>query len=292
MANTRDLRLRIRAVQNIQKITRAMQMIAAARLKRAQGAAIAAGPYSDKLAVMMRELSAARGAVKHPLLAERPVEKRLIVVISSDKGLCGAYNTNVFRELRRVMADGPTADVLTVGKKALDFLRFRKIPPVEHFPMPPAGADVGLVNRIVDYVVTAYEAETYDRITLVYTKFVSIVRAIPSAVQLLPLQAPETAEDAEAERQRAVPFIFEPSAEVLLPLLLQRYVQNQIYRGLVDAFASELGARMVAMKNATDNADELIGNLKLTYNRVRQAGITKELLEVVSGAEALAEKSG
>ena len=288
MASTRELRMRIRAVQNIQKITRAMQMIAASRLKRAQEAAMAAGPYSEKLAYMMRELSAGRGVVKHPLLAERPVENRLVLVISSDKGLCGAYNTNVLRKMRAVMAAGSGADVLTVGKKALDHLRFRKVTPVEHFPMPPAGADITLVNELTEWVVQAYSEARYDEITLVYTQFRSAVSTTPMAAQLLPL-APDTDTDGEAGDTRGnVQFIFEPSAEALLPMLLQRYVQNQIYRGLVDAFASELGARMVAMKSATDNADDLIGSLKLTYNRMRQAGITKELLEVISGADALA----
>lgn len=288
MANTRELRMRIRAVQNIQKITRAMQMIAASRLKRAQDTAIAAGPYSEKLAFMMRELSSARGAVKHPLLEIRPIQKRLIVVITSEKGLCGAYNANVLRKLRDVMQEGPPAEVLTVGKKARDFLRFRKLTPVEHVAMPASGADLGLVQALVRRVVKDYAAAKYDQVTLVYTRFYSAVSTVPTAVQLLPLAAADD-EDGDDTTRAATQFIFEPSPEALLPMLLEKYVANQLYRGLVDAYASELGARMVAMKNATDNADELIGTLKLTYNRVRQASITKELLEIVGGADALAD---
>ncbi len=285
MANTREIRLRIRAVRNIQKITRAMQMIAASRLKRAQDAAIATQPYAEKMAFMMRELSSARRLVRHPLLAERPVQRRLVLGIAGEKGLCGAYNTTVLRLLREELGRGPSADVMTVGKKAIDFLRFRGITPLEHFPMPAAGADLGLVQALTRRIVGAYAAAECDQVTLVFTRFRSAVSTVPTAVQLLPLLAPEpgAAEGASAQ------FIFEPGAEELFPLLLEKYIQNQIYRALVDAYASELGARMVAMKSATDNADELITSLTLAFNKMRQTAITSELLEVMSGAEALKE---
>lgn len=288
MANTRDIRLRIKAVQNIQKITRAMQMIAASRLKRAQDAALATGPYAEKMALMMRELSGARSQVKHPLLAERPVERRLVIGIAAEKGLCGAYNTNVLRLLRKEMSGGPS-DVVSVGKKAADYLRFRKIASVAHYAMPAGGADMTLVQELTRQVVQRYSSGECDQVTLVYTQFRSVVTTVPTAVQLLPLEAPEAEDGPDEVATRAVPFIFEPAAEELFPLLLEKYIQNQLYRALVDAFASELGARMVAMKNATDNADELVTSLKLKFNKMRQTAITSELLEVMSGAEALAD---
>ena len=190
MANTRDIRLRIKAVQNIQKITRAMQMIAASRLKRAQDAALATGPYAEKMALMMRELSGARSQVKHPLLAERPVERRLVIGIAAEKGLCGAYNTNVLRLLRKEMSGGPS-DVVSVGKKAADYLRFRKITSVAHYPMPPGGADMALVQDLTREVVQRYSSGECDQVTLVYTQFRSVVTTVPTTVQLLPLEAPE-----------------------------------------------------------------------------------------------------
>ena len=285
MANTRDIRLRIRAVLNIQKITRAMQMVAASRLKRAQDAAFAAGPYADKMVFLARELSRGAGAVKHPLLEVRPVEKRLVVVFTSDKGLCGAYNTNVLRRLEEQLGSGPPADVFTVGKKAADYQRFRGRATVGHEPMPTTGANMGLVQRLTRQVTEWYSAREYDHVTLIYTRFKSVVSSRAIAEQLLPLQPPE--EEAEAEAAGNLQFIFEPEAEILFPLLVKKYVQNQFYRGLVDAYASELGSRMVTMKNATDNADEVVSTLRLKYNRIRQAAITKEILEVVSGAEAL-----
>lgn len=283
--------MRIRSVRNIQKITRAMQMVAASRLKRAQDVAMAAGPYSEKLAYIMRELSSVRDEVKHPLLAVRPVQKRLIVGIAADKGLCGAYNTNVLRRLREAIAAGPMPDVIAVGKKTRDHLRFRGMEPIGYEAMPPRGVDLELVRRLTRRVIADYSAATYDQVQLVYTQFRSAVSTVPTCIQLLPLEPPAPPPAAAPTGGGNAQFIFEPSAERLLPMLLEKYISNQLYRALVDAYASEVGARMVAMKSATDNAEDLATSLTRSFNRARQAAITKEILEIVSGADALEQAS-
>lgn len=288
MANTRVIRNRIRSVKNIQQITRAMEMVAASKLKRAQELVEAAGPYAEKLRMMMGDVGKSAAGVSHPLLSERPVERTCVVVMTSDKGLCGAYNSNVIgkaMEFIKPMAPEAVRLVL-IGKKANDFFKRRPYEILKYWPFPSREVEVSFVAEITRFLADAYEKGDFDKVVLFYTKFKSAMVTKPLQVQLLPIEAG----DEEQEAGAGALYIFEPTAEELMEKLLPKYLQNQIYLGFVEAAASEHGNRMVSMRSATDNADEMIRTLTLTYNRTRQATITRELLEVVAGADATAKK--
>jgi F-type H+-transporting ATPase subunit gamma len=284
MANTREIRNRIRGVKNIQQITRAMEMVAASKLKRAQDLVQAAEPYAEKLRLVMNEVGRSASGISHPLLAERPVERTCIVVMTSDKGLCGAYNGNVIAkamEYARTM--NPEAIRLAViGKKANDFFKRRPYDILKYWQFPSKEVEVSFVAEISRFLAEGYEKGDFDSVVLFYTKFKSAMVTTPLQVQLLPFENAEGEEDSGASAL----YIYEPTAEELMEKLLPKYLQNQVYLAFVEAAASEHGSRMVSMKNATDNADEMIRSLTLSYNKMRQASITGELLEVVAGADA------
>jgi F-type H+-transporting ATPase subunit gamma len=284
MANTREIRNRIRGVKNIQQITRAMEMVAASKLKRAQDLVQAAEPYAEKLRLVMNEVGRSASGISHPLLAERPVERTCIVVMTSDKGLCGAYNGNVIAkamEYARTM--NPEAIRLAViGKKANDFFKRRPYDILKYWQFPSKEVEVSFVAEISRFLAEGYEKGDFDSVVLFYTKFKSAMVTTPLQVQLLPFENAEGEEDSGASAL----YIYEPTAEELMEKLLPKYLQNQVYLAFVEAAASEHGSRMVSMKNATDNADEMIRTLTLSYNKMRQASITGELLEVVAGADA------
>lgn len=287
MANTRVIRNRIRSVKNIQQITRAMEMVAASKLKRAQDLVVAAEPYAEKLREVMNEVGRTASGVSHPLLAQRPVERTCIVVMTSDKGLCGAYNGNVIaKALQYARTMKPEAvRLVVIGKKANDFFKRRPYEILKYWSFPSREVEVSFVAEISRFLAEGYEKADYDRVVLFYTQFKSAMLTKPLQVQLLPF---EGAEDEEGGGTSAL-YIFEPTAEELMEKLLPKYLQNQVYLAFVEAAASEHGNRMVSMKNATDNADEMIRTLTLSYNKMRQASITGELLEVVAGADATAK---
>jgi len=289
MANTRVIRNRIRSVKNIQQITRAMQMVAASKLKRAQDLVEAAGPYAEKLRMMMSDVGKSSSGVSHPLLAERPVERTCVVVMTSDKGLCGAYNSNVIaRAMGYIKSMKPeSVRLVLIGKKANDFFKRRPYEILKYWPFPSREVEVSFVADITRFLSENYEKADFDKVVLFYTKFKSAMVTTPLQVQLLPIETGDTEEEAS---EVGALYIFEPTAEALMEKLLPKYLQNQLYLGFVEAAASEHGNRMVSMRSATDNADEMIRTLTLTYNRTRQATITRELLEVVAGADATAKK--
>lgn len=291
MASIREIRTRIRTVKNIEKITRAMKLVAAARLKRAQGRVEAARPYAEKMEQMMRQLSAAGAEVEHPLLEQREERNIALLVISSDRGLCGSYNTNLLRLVTQFLKgrDPETVKLLLLGKKGHQSLRRTAFPIVDAQPL---GTGRSLSFADVQPVVTAlrrmFETGEVDAVYVAYQRFQSAMTQVPTLLPLLPLKPPAEAEDVITDVQsRGGEMIFEPSPADLLGRLLPRYVDTQVFRTVAEAMASEHGARMTSMSAATENAGEMISSLTLSMNRARQAAITKEIAEIVSGAEAL-----
>ena len=285
MASQREIRRRISSAKNIKQITRAMQFVAASKLRRAQESTLAARPYREKLDEVIADLAAVLDGEDHPLLAGRDLARehnRLIVIITSDRGLAGALNTNTIRFIAREITEHPgELKVATVGRKGRDAMRRARVPIAAHFEGfgdKPSFADVLPLARLItdDYV-----AGTYDRVDVVYSRFVSTLVQKPSMEQLLPVVPTEDVEGIPGHQ-----FLFEPSPAAFLQALLPRYVATRVFQAVLEAKASEESSRMVAMKNATENAQELIEDLTLSYNKVRQTNITREMVEIASGAQA------
>jgi F-type H+-transporting ATPase subunit gamma len=282
VASQRDIRRRIGSVRNIKQITRAMQFVAASKLKRAQDATLAARPYSEKLDEVLADLAAVLTGDDHPLLADREGGKRLIVLITTDRPLSGPLNTNIVRFVARDIVDHPgDVAVITVGRKGRDAMRRTHVPLEAHFATfgdRPTFADVLPLARLVtdDFLVG-----TYGRVDIIYSHWVSTLVQRPTLLTILPIQPAADTEGIPGNQ-----FIFEPSASTVLEQLLPRYVATRLFQAVLEAKASEESSRMVAMKNATENAEELIEDLTLSYNKVRQANITREMIEIASGANA------
>jgi F-type H+-transporting ATPase subunit gamma len=283
MASQRDIRRRIGAVRNIKQITRAMQFVAASKLRRAQEATLASRPYSDKIDEVLADLAAVLGAEDHPLLAEREEGKRLIILITTDRGLAGPLNTNTIRFAAREITEHPgDLSVVTVGRKGRDAMRRARVPLEAHFAGfgdRPAFSDVIPLARLV---TDDFLSGNYGRIEIIYSRFISTLAQRPVKDQLLPIDYGEDTAQGIPGNQ----FIFEPNPASVLEQLLPRYVATRLYQAVLEAKASEESSRMVAMKNATENAEELIEDLTLSYNKVRQANITREMIEIASGARA------
>ena len=294
MAGMRDIKRRIRGVKNIQKITKAMKMVAAAKLAKVQTYIAAAKPYSNKLSEVMGRLSSTQGQSSffHPLLEERTEGKIGFVVISADKGLCGGYNQNILRFAKSKIDEvGEDASIICVGRKARDFFLRRNYNVKESYTdlgdIPDYVQGRELAREIMDIHNNTKE---FKKIYLIYTEFFSPISYKPKMVPLLPVNPEvdeETNKGAKVQAMQDIEYTFEPSPEEVLGTLLPRYVETNVYRALLEAKASEHGARMTAMGSATDNAGDLIDNLSLSYNRARQAAITKEISEIVGGAAAL-----
>ena len=283
MASQRDIRRRIGAVKNIKQITRAMQFVAASKLKRAQDSTLAARPYSDKLDEVLADLAAVLGGDDHPLLAEREEGgKRLIVLVTTDRGLAGPLNTNTIRFAAREITGNPgDLAVVTVGRKGRDAMRRAGVPIEAHFAGfgdRPSFADVLPLARLI---TDDFLADTYARVDVIYNRFVSTLVQRPEKIQLLPIRATEDTEGIPGNQ-----FIFEPNPGAVLERLVPRYVATRLFQAVLEGKASEESSRMVAMKNATENAEDLIDDLTLSYNKVRQTNITREMIEIASGANA------
>jgi F-type H+-transporting ATPase subunit gamma len=282
MASQRDIRRRIGAVRNIKQITRAMQFVAASKLKRAQDATLAARPYSEMIDEVLADLATVLSGEDHPLLAEREGGKRLLVLITTDRGLAGPLNTNTIRFAAREITEhkGDIA-VVTVGRKGRDAMRRAGVPMLAHFAGfgdRPTFADVIPLARLI---TDDYLAGSINLVDIVYSRFVTTLTQRAERYQLLPIRP--------SEDTRGIPgnqFIFEPNAGAVLQQLLPRYVATRLFQAVLEAKASEESSRMVAMKNATENAEELIDDLTLSYNKVRQSNITREMIEIASGANA------
>ena len=282
MASTQDIRRRIKSVKNIQQITKAMKMVAAARLRRAQEGALANKPYAEKMQAVLRDVAGSAGDINHPLLEVRPVNKKAYVVLAADKGLAGAYSSNVFKEVITHFSNKSDADLITVGRKARDYFFHRGYNIVTEYAGFSERPTYEHAKHVAMKIMELFTSGVYDEIHMVYTKFISPINVVPTTVKLLPIS------DIEGEeKQSGGEYIYEPNAGEVLGLLLPQYLETMVYGALLQSAASELGSRMTAMSAATDNADELISKLVLNYNKVRQAGITREINEIVSGAEAL-----
>lgn len=282
MASTQDIRRRIKSVKNIQQITKAMKMVAAARLRKAQESALANKPYAEKMQAVLRDVAGSAGDINHPLLEVRPVNKKAYVVLAADKGLAGAYSSNVFKEVITHFSNKSDADLITVGRKARDYFFHRGYNIVTEYAGFSERPTYEHAKHVAMKIMELFTSGEYDEIHMVYTKFISPINVVPTTVKLLPIS------DIEGEeKQSGGEYIYEPNAGEVLGLLLPQYLETMVYGALLQSAASELGSRMTAMSAATDNADELISKLVLNYNKVRQAGITREINEIVSGAEAL-----
>ncbi len=281
MASQRDIRRRIGSVRNIKQITRAMQFVAASKLRRAQESVLAARPYSEKIDEVLADLAAILGPEDHPLLAEETPGKRLLVVLTTDRPLAGPLNANVVRYTARVITEekGDIA-VVTVGRKGRDALRRARVPIDAHFPNFGDRPTFGDVLPLARLITDGFLGDEYRRIDLVYPKFVSTLTQRPQMDQLLPVRPAEDTEGIPGNQ-----FIFEPNPRAVLEQLLPRYVATRVYQAVLEAKASEESSRMVAMKNATENAEGLIDDLTLAYNKARQANITREMIEIATGAQ-------
>ncbi|MHA7634464.1 ATP synthase F1 subunit gamma [Corallococcus sp. M7] len=296
MASLRDIRKRIRSVKNTRQITKAMKMVSAAKLRKAQDAILAARPYAQTLEQIISELAvrSADQELAHPLLATRPIRRVELLLLTSDRGLAGGFNSNVIRRANRYLYENSNLQVRvsTVGRKGNDFFRNRGQSIRKDFAGLYATLNYRSAANVAEELAAAFLNDEVDAVYVVYNEFVSAITQNVVVSQLLPLQpattkaatpAPETVTSAPA----LVDFKYEPSRQAVLDRLVPQAVNIKLYRALLESVASEQGARMSAMENATNNATDMISSYTLLYNRTRQAVITKELMEIVSGAEAL-----
>jgi len=292
MASTRDLRRRIKSIRNTSQITKAMQMVAAAKMRKAQQAAVAGRPYASLMNEVLAEVTANAGDFSHPLTEVREIRKRAVIVVSTDKGLCGALNSNLLREAARF--DKETTVYITAGRKASQFIARTKRQLAAEFTYKdaPLFGEARAISRFAQDLFTKGEVDAVD---ILFTNFISTLAQKPEVRTLLPVGEIKAVhaelEEGTAESGKllkgATEFLFEPGADQVLGSLLPHYLNFQVYQILLEAKASEHSARMVAMKNATDNAQQLIKDLTLEYNKLRQANITKELLEITTAQMAM-----
>jgi F-type H+-transporting ATPase subunit gamma len=287
MVSLIDIRRRLRSVKSTQQITKAMKMVAAAKLRRAQERVVGARPYAKLLSDVLASVTAHAGEVTHPLLAVREEKRVIVVVVAGDRGLCGAFNTNINRATAHLLAahrEWNDIRILPVGKKAVDFWRRRKYPFTEKtYPNIFAGLNYAHAKEIAALLAQEFLGDRIDAAYIVVNEFRSILSQVVHTAKLLPLSPEEPA----APEGRGVEFLYEPDAKTILAWLLPRYLEFTVYRALAESAAAEMGARMTAMGAASKNAGDMIDKLTLTYNRARQARITRELIEIVSGAAAL-----
>jgi len=295
MPSERDIRQRIRSVRNVSQITRAMEMVAASRMRRAQSRVAGARPYSERLREMLADLAAAADSEttqEFPLLRKRPVKRAALILVTGNRGLAGSLNSNVIRRATRYLVDeadkaGVETEIIAVGRKGRDFMRrYGRTVSAEFIALSdrPTLMDVTPIARVA---IDAYIEERVDAVFIVYTRFVNILSLRPEFVQLLPIEPPNA-----QEAERLTEYIFEPSAEAVLRDILPRFVEVSVYQAVLEGIASFYSSQMVAMRNATDNAKSFISDLRLSLNKARQARITNEVAEISAGANALMDSAG
>jgi F-type H+-transporting ATPase subunit gamma len=285
MASLKSIRKRISSVKSTQQITKAMKMVAAAKLRRAQEAAQQARPYAQKLAELLQMLAARAGEEAHPLLATREAEQRIdVILVTSDRGLCGGHNTNLIRKTETFIREHSAAQVrlTAIGNKAFMHFRKRAVGVADQYTHLHAGPDHALAMKLAQQLAERFITGETDAVYLIYSQFRSAISQLPTVERLLPVPAEPGDENATL-----IDYIYEPDEATLLDRLLRQYIITLLDRAFLESVASELGARMTAMDSATRNAREMIDRLTLDMNRARQAAITKELMEIVGGAEAL-----
>jgi len=289
MASLRDIRKRIRSVKSTQQITKAMKMVSAAKLRRAQDAIVAARPFARALDQMIADLVSRSEGLSHPLLTSRPVRRVEILALTSDRGLAGGFNANVIRRVARFayeMDRSTTLKLNTVGRKGLEAFRRRHLDIRKDHAGLYGRLSYATARALAEELTTEFLEDRVDQVLLVYNEFVSAITQRVILTPLLPFEQPAAQESSGGPRA-LVDFEYEPTKDAVLARLVPQAVAIRVYRALLESVASEHGARMSAMENATNNAEDAISRLTLTYNRTRQAAITKELMEIVSGAEAL-----
>ncbi len=289
METMRDIKHRINSVKNTQKITRAMKMVAAAKLRKAQEKAEEARPFFRKTRKILSNIAKHSIDIRdHPLLLKRESNKCLYIVISGDRGLCGAYNSKVIEKAESSISEKEKTSLLIIGQKGRDYFKRRDYNIISEYIQIDDYPDFTFARRIGEEVISLFVRNIVDRVNVIYTHFNSTINQTAKLISLLPVTSPteETESKGDSER-KSVDYIYEPSPVEILDILFPRYVNNILYSILLESKASEFGSRMTAMDAATDNAEELIEKLTLSYNRARQAEITKEITEIVGGAEAL-----
>ncbi len=292
MANLKEVKERIKSVSSTQQITKAMKMVAAAKLRRAQDRIVQMRPYSEKLSTILANVSSGsddESMNKYGVV--RDLKKVLIVPVTSDRGLCGAFNSNVFKAVRNLLSNneynGVEVDIMPVGKKSFDKFKKGTDPVIDQYWDVFGDLSFDNVRDAAEYAMNGFENGDYDRVVVIYNEFKNVATQIIRSEQLLPVLPKETDEGVSSNTD----YIYEPSKDFIVEELIPKSLKIQFYKAVLESNASEHGARMTAMGKATDNAGELLKELKLTYNRTRQAAITKEILEIVGGAEALAADS-
>jgi F-type H+-transporting ATPase subunit gamma len=290
MASLRDIRKRIRSVKSTQQITKAMKMVSAAKLRRAQDAIVAARPYARALDQMIADLVSRSEGLSHPLLTSRPVRRVEILALTSDRGLAGGFNANVIRRVGRFAYERDRSTTLrlsTVGRKGLEAFRRRHLDIRKDHAGLYSRLSYETARSLAVELTTEFLEDRVDQVMLVYNEFVSAMTQKVVLTPLLPFERPAAYQSQVSGLRSMIDFEYEPSKEAVLDRLVPQAVATRVYRALLESVASEHGARMSAMENATRNAEDAISRLTLNYNRTRQAAITKELMEIVSGAEAL-----
>lgn len=299
MATLREIKRRISSVKSTEKITRAMKMVAAAKLSRAQDALTATRQYSKKISELLRHLVTKIDPTLHPLLQNRDVKRVMVVIISGDRGMCGAFNSNIIKaaldhihtQLADLLKQPNGVQIVTVGKKVSDYFSKQKYSIYKKYVGLFANLHFGQARTIAQQMVDAYLSGQCDMVKVIYNEFKSVIQQRIIIEQLLPIPPEQLPQIKDLHSLSQVDYIYEPSSREIIDNLLPRHLNFQMWHILLESSTAEEGARMTAMNNATDNAQELIRDLTLLYNKARQASITKELLEIVSGAEALKKAS-
>lgn len=287
MPNLKEIKTRIKSVKNIQQITKAMQMVAAAKVRRVQERVTSSKPYAEKIEEVFQNLVAKAGdtEINEPLLKSREIQTIGMVIITSDKGLCGSYNSGLIRfanaEIKKYEAQGYKVKIWLVGNKSFGAYKYSNLDIIDKYSQLPQIPTYNEARMIKESVIENFLSGNVDKVVFAYTQFISMMTFKPSILELLPVSKPETKALTMGE------YIFEPSAPEMISAILPQYIENQIFKALIESAASELASRMTAMSSASKNAKEMIDGLSLVYNKARQAAITKEILEVVGGAEAL-----
>ncbi len=291
MATLRDIQKRIKAVNSTQKITKAMKMVAAAKLKKVQTRMLDLRPYADKMHDVLTSLAKGADRESHPLLAFRPGKTVEVVVVTSDRGLCGAFNTNILKAAQVCIddykKDGFEVSISTIGKKARDYFKRREVPVRNLWIGISGNVRFASAEEIADDLKENYINESVNEVVVVYNAFKSMVAQTVTKIKLLPLSPEESGEEGADSESETSDFIYEPSMGAIFDRLIPRNVDIQIYRALLESSAAEESARMSAMENATQSCDEMVSSLTLQYNKARQAAITGELMDIVGGVEAL-----
>ena len=284
METMRDIQRRIDSVENTKKITRAMKMVASAKLKKAQNKAEKSRPFFNKTRNILADIvKNTRDLQQHPLLVQREGNRHLFITIGGDRGLCGAYNNKIIDKAEACVQSNQEASLLIIGKKIRNYFKRRDYEIISEYVEINDYPGFDFARTIGQEVITLFKKDMIDKVSLIYTHFNSAISQTIKSISLLPVTSPKR------EQKNQVEYIYEPSPGEILDVLLPKYVNNVIYSALLESKASEFGSRMTAMDSATDNAEEMIEDLTLSYNRARQAAITKEITEIVGGAEALEE---